>query len=277
MPWNERDCSRTPTTRDGSSSTNSSDRVGRRYRHPRIVRSGSGCPRRAKPPRAAGSRASALSRGRPVCGRCRGDGRTSRFIYTEARGRNGKRYSYFLCRGRQEGVCDLPHLPADRVEDAIVEHYGTLRIPEGFQTTARELLGQVMTDEQASVRQMHSSMTKQLKDLDAKEERLLDLAADGTLPQTKIKDRLRKIHADRAAVEAGLTATNAELAVGWRSSNEGSTSWPIRGICTEPAPMRSDATSTGRSSNASTSTSTGSSPTSCSNHSPTFILWPEPG
>ncbi len=111
-------------------------------------------------------------------------------------------------------MCDLPHLPADRVEDAIVEHYGTLRIPEGFQTTARELLGQVMTDEQASVRQMHSSMTKQLKDLDAKEERLLDLAADGTLPQTKIKDRLRKIHADRAAVEAGLTATNAELAVG---------------------------------------------------------------
>ncbi|MFD3425284.1 recombinase family protein [Nocardia fluminea] len=148
------------------------------------------------------------------CGRCRSNDRISRFVYTEARGRNGQRYSYFLCRGRQEGVCDLPHLPADRVEEAIVEHYGTLRIPEKFRTTVHELLGQVLTDEQTSVRQMHSSMTKQLKDLDAKEERLLDLAADGTLPQTKIKDRLRKIHADRAAVQTGLAATGAELAVG---------------------------------------------------------------
>ncbi len=148
------------------------------------------------------------------CGRCRDNGRTSRFIYTEARGRNGQRYRYFLCRGRQEGVCDLPHLPADRVEDAIVDHYSTLRIPERFRSTAHQLLNEVLTDEQSSVHQMHSAMTKKLKDLDAKEERLLDLAADGTLPQTKIKDRLRKINADRAAVEASLTATNAELSVG---------------------------------------------------------------
>jgi len=61
---------------------------------------------------------------------------------------------------------------------------------------------------------MHTSMTARLKELDAKEERLLDLAADGSLPQAKIKGRLRAIETDRAKIQASLMATGAELAVG---------------------------------------------------------------
>ncbi|NQE67353.1 hypothetical protein NG2371_01805 [Nocardia gamkensis] len=148
------------------------------------------------------------------CDRCRRHNRTSRLIYTEARGRNGHYYGYFLCRGRQERVCDLPHLPAERVEQAIVDHYATLRLPTSFHTALRELLDEALADEQTSVRAMHASLTTRLKELDAKEERLLDLAADGTLPQAKIKARLRTIHTDRAKVQVSLTATSAELAVG---------------------------------------------------------------
>lgn len=52
------------------------------------------------------------------CDRCHQAGRTSRLIYTEATGKTGQRYSYFLCRGRQDGLCDLPHLSAELVEQA---------------------------------------------------------------------------------------------------------------------------------------------------------------
>lgn len=42
----------------------------------------------------------------------------------------------------------------------------------------------------------------------------LDLTIDNALPQDKIKARLRKIQSERTSIEARLTATHAELAVG---------------------------------------------------------------
>jgi len=51
----------------------------------------------------------------------------------------------------------------------------------------------------------------------AKESRLLDLEADGTLPQAKIKAKLRQIQANRQEIEAGLSTTAAEPAVVSRS------------------------------------------------------------
>lgn len=48
------------------------------------------------------------------------------------------------------------------------------------------------------MRAMHAQLSRRLKELDMKEDRLMDLAADGTLPQDKIKARLRKIDAERA-------------------------------------------------------------------------------
>ncbi len=148
------------------------------------------------------------------CDRCHGAGRTARLIYTEATGRNGKRYCYFLCRGRQEGLCELPHLPAEQVEQAIVDHYATLSLPAEFVADVRTVLSEALADQQASTKEMHAGLTRRLKELDTKEERLLDLATDGELPQAKIKARLRRIRTDRARIEASLTATGAELAVG---------------------------------------------------------------
>jgi hypothetical protein len=67
-------------------------------------------------------------KGALFCDRCERHERTSRMIYTEARNRYGKRYEYFLCRGRQDGVCDLPYLPVELVEQAIADHYSALQL-----------------------------------------------------------------------------------------------------------------------------------------------------
>jgi site-specific DNA recombinase len=53
-----------------------------------------------------------------------------------------------------------------------------------------------------------------LTELESKESRLIDLAADGTLPQATIKAKLRQLQADRKRIEASLSGTGAELAVG---------------------------------------------------------------
>ncbi len=153
-------------------------------------------------------------KGMLFCDRCRRAGRTSRLVYNSVRGNNGTRYAYFVCRGRQDGFCDVPHLAVELVEDAIVEHYRGLRLPKDFAAEVRRRLEAAMADEQGSVRALHAQLTRQLKELDVKEERLLDLAADGTLPQAKIRARLHQLRVERTRIEDGRTHTGEELAVG---------------------------------------------------------------
>lgn len=148
------------------------------------------------------------------CDRCERNERTSRLIYTEATNRWGNRYGYFLCRGRQDGVCDLPYLPVDRVEQAIVDHYATLNLPRTFADDVRRLLEDALAGEQRSVAELHAAVSRKLKELDAKEDRLLDLLADDQLPQAKVREKLRRIQTERVSTEARLANTGAVLAVG---------------------------------------------------------------
>jgi len=148
------------------------------------------------------------------CDRCHQKGRTARLIYTEAKSRSGGRYAYFLCRIRQERCCDLPHLPAWQVEEAIERHYTTLQLDEATRTAIDEELGQIITEEQQLTHELHGTLTKQLAQLDDREERLLDLAADGNLPQAKIRARLHGLDLERQRLRDGLTHTGKQLAEG---------------------------------------------------------------
>ncbi len=153
-------------------------------------------------------------KGALFCQRCDDAGRTARLIYTEATGKTGQRYGYFLCRARQDGLCDLPHLRAERVEEAVVQHYATLRLAGNFAATVRQQLEQAVADDQEGVRHMHAALTRRLRDLDDKEARLIDLAADAALPQAKIRAKLHEVQRDRERTQAGLTNTGEQLAVG---------------------------------------------------------------
>jgi len=150
------------------------------------------------------------------CDRCERNERTSRLIYTEAKNRFGNRYAYFLCRGRQDGVCDLPYLSAEKVEQAIVDHYSTLNLPATFVDDVRALLEEALDGEQRSVAELHAAVSRKLKELEAKEDRFLDLLADDQLPQVKVREKLRRIQSERAATEARLANTGAILEVGTR-------------------------------------------------------------
>ena len=148
------------------------------------------------------------------CDRCKQAGRTSRLIYTEAKGRGGTVHPYFVCRGRQEKVCDLPHLPVALVEDAVARYHFGLRLAPDFSAEMTRLLRTVLTDQQQSVRALHDGYRAQLKKLDVQEERLLDLAVDDQLPREKIRARLRRIQIDRQEAERGLGETGHQLKIG---------------------------------------------------------------
>lgn len=153
-------------------------------------------------------------KGMLFCGRCHTAERTSRLIYTEATGKTGKRYGYFLCRARQDGLCDLPHLGVELIEQALVDHYRTLQLPADFATAVRQLLDEALADEHASVKELHTSLNRQLRAIDEKIARLVDLAADGTMPQAQIKTKIQNLKLDRSRIEGGLVNTSEELAVG---------------------------------------------------------------
>jgi site-specific DNA recombinase len=148
------------------------------------------------------------------CERCHKARRTSRMVYVEARGRNGTRHPYYLCRGRQDKLCDMPYLPVALVERAIVRFYPSLQLSSEFVAEATTVIEETMADEQRVVRDMHANFRKQLHELDVREERLLDLAADDSLPRAKIRARLRRVQTERAEAESGLHETSDQLRVG---------------------------------------------------------------
>ncbi|GAA4738390.1 hypothetical protein GCM10023350_23280 [Nocardioides endophyticus] len=165
-----------------------------------------------------GSRDRVLShylKGMLFCERChRQDRTTSRLIYTEARGRNGGRYGYFLCRARQDGLCDLPHLPAVAVEDAIERNCSSLTLPTDFLDLVQAAVTSVVEDQVILTRKLHDTYRAQLARLDAREGRLIDLAADGMLSRDKIRERQNKLVVERERLQTNLATADSQLQLG---------------------------------------------------------------
>jgi site-specific DNA recombinase len=146
-------------------------------------------------------------RGMLRCGRCHAQGRDRQLVYTQAINRYGEVYAYYLCMGRQHHTCDLPHLPVTLVEDALLRAVNRLQLTSDAIATMREQVTSHLDQRLIAERGGHARVKKELTSLDAKEERLLDLAADGTLTTGKVQDRLRQLYVQRAAMRHRLATT----------------------------------------------------------------------
>lgn len=147
------------------------------------------------------------------CGRCAAEGRTSRLIFTEITG-NGGTYQYFICRARQDGLCDLGSLPLAEIEAAIARRFAALELPQDFIDTVRAEVLTVLEDSQEADIQVRANLTKQLKKLDDREERFLDLAADDELSTKKLRERIRTIKLERASIQERLDRTDTQITRG---------------------------------------------------------------
>ena len=146
-------------------------------------------------------------RGMLRCGRCHAQGRDRQLVYTQAINRYGEVYAYYLCMGRQHHTCDLPHLPVTLVEDALLRAVDRLQLTSDAIAAMREQVTVHLDQRLNAEREAHARVKKELAALDGKEERLLDLAADGSLTTSKVQDRLRKLQVQRAALTHRLATT----------------------------------------------------------------------
>lgn len=147
------------------------------------------------------------------CGRCHDQGRESRMIVARAKG-NGGTYFYFFCRGRQEHTCTEPYWDMDVVEEAVLRHYATVRLDREFAQQVRVVLYETIADRDQATKLLHKQLTTQLGKLDVQEENLLDLAADGDLPQAKIRRRLHRIQGQRQTLTEQLQDVGTNLDAG---------------------------------------------------------------
>lgn len=151
-------------------------------------------------------------KGSLFCGSCRRrHGERRRMILSQATNRHGNTYRYFFCTGRYEHTCELPYIPLGKVEEAVEAHYATVRFTPEFTKTMRADLTAMVDEQQAATKLLNAQLTKQLRELDTKETNLIDLAADGTLPQGKIRARLHEITRQRKRLTERLADTDQDL------------------------------------------------------------------
>ena len=64
------------------------------------------------------------------CGRCLQEGREPyRMLFNHTINHSGRPYDYFFCRGRQEGACTAPFIPAKTVEQDVLRLWKATRLP----------------------------------------------------------------------------------------------------------------------------------------------------
>ena len=207
------------------------------------------------------------------CERCHRAGRRSRFVYTEAKGKGGT-YAYYLCRGRQDGHCDMPYLPVSLVEDYVERHICTLSLDSDFTQRTEAEMTQALDDQQALIRQSNHAIARKLKDVAAKEGRLIDLVADGSLDTAAARRRLAELSQERQRLEhTKQPSTNASPSAG-TSSPPASTSSKTSAPSTANLLTPSAACSAKPSSTPSTSTTPPSPP--APSKSPTAACKPPP-
>lgn len=149
------------------------------------------------------------------CGHCRLERNTNRrLIQQRTVGKGGGEYWYFFCRGSQDGTCDAPFANVDNIEAAVEEHYKEVELSPEFIQIVRDNLERAMRDEANAEHLRRTQLEDRLVSLRAKEDNLLDLAADASLPNERIRQRLRDLGRERESVREQLDTATTDLNTG---------------------------------------------------------------
>ncbi len=156
-------------------------------------------------------------KGSVFCGACdRNHGINRRLVIQRAVGRAGGEYFYFYCPGTKDGTCTTRHYNLFHVEEVVEQHYKTRRFDPAFVATMREMMTATLDDQNEAQRLLRHQLDEQLAALNVREENLLNLAADGSMPQAKIKTRLLDIEHERTRLIEQLGSVELDLSSGFR-------------------------------------------------------------
>jgi site-specific DNA recombinase len=117
-------------------------------------------------------------------------------------------------RTRQHRRCDQPFVRVEDAEAAVVRHYATLRLPKELGRRLPEVLDAALTDEEQSAHHLHAQLKKLLRELEAREENLLDLAEGGGIVASKVRQRIAAIAEQTEHVEEQLRIHGPQFEAG---------------------------------------------------------------
>ena len=149
------------------------------------------------------------------CARCQ-----RRYIVQRVVG-NGGEYFYFLCRGRQQGLCDQPYIPIGIVEEAVARYYGDVLTldPEWLREVREAVDAAVAADRGLSV-ELRDQYDKRLEVLDRKERYWLDLAAEENWPKDKLRECIDAVRQEAADLRNVIQRADQRLEVGQQVLHE---------------------------------------------------------
>ena len=136
-------------------------------------------------------------RGTIYCDECKG-----RLFFTRVRGRTGRYYDYFVCRGRQTHSCSQPNHRVGAVEEAIVKKYRRIQLTPSERLRARRAI-QVHVDKirheaEGKLKAAENGLTV----LEAQEEKLLIAHYEDHISDTLFFKESERIKRERAEAEA---------------------------------------------------------------------------
>ena len=149
-------------------------------------------------------------RGLLYCEECRRAGRDSRLVYSQNTGHGGT-YEYYICTAKQRGLCTMPSVRLDDVEDAVARAVAAEEFHTDELADIRDEVRHALEEMQSHEQEEKDALRKQLAKLEAQEDRLIDLAADGKLPSTKLRERLEAVTLRKGAVAEQLARTGESI------------------------------------------------------------------
>lgn len=68
-----------------------------------------------------------------------------------------------------EPICDHPYIPVEIMEQAVINHYGRIGLPETFRTLVRSIIDQAAASNSKLSDDMRDKLAENLDKLDSKE------------------------------------------------------------------------------------------------------------
>jgi site-specific DNA recombinase len=146
-------------------------------------------------------------KGSVYCGQC-----GSRLIVSYAKGKGGT-YPYFICVGRQQKRtdCKLRALRIEKVEAAVLAHYGTVQLPDDEVVRLRAFLSDELTKLRTDADRERSVQERRLRKLDGERSKLLAAHYADAIPLDLLKSEQDRIASEAAAAEGRLSAIAADF------------------------------------------------------------------
>ncbi len=145
-------------------------------------------------------------KGSIYCARC-----NRRLCFNRARSKTGAFYDYFMCLGRKNGNgCDLPHLPVERIEDAVIAVYGGITLSETESQKLRTMYGTKMRGLIGHRETESLAQRNRVQKLETQRRTLLRAHLDGAVPVELLKEEQARIGRELADAERRIADCSAE-------------------------------------------------------------------